>query len=115
MMTAIVAARVSSRVGQCTLRSSAQHSSRNVRDRTIGCFQSAPFIAIRRDGSGRARTCNPRIWSPVLYQLELLTLAFAAIPAQTLVSLCAVWTRHDGQNFLKFSLSVLVFLFFVVV
>src|SRR6185503_6105994 len=32
---------------------------------------------IRRNGPGRARTCNPRIWSPVLYQLELLTQGLA--------------------------------------
>jgi hypothetical protein len=31
------------------------------------------FYSAKNGGSGRIRTCNPRIWSPMLCQLELLT------------------------------------------
>src|SRR5208283_3863773 len=88
-------------------------------------------------GPARIRTWNPRIWSPMLCQLELLTLATVlrrrkarfcfslfTVPGarrdrlysqEILPSLCTVCARHFGQNFLIENLSVCVFLFLVVV
>src|SRR6185369_17233879 len=83
--------------------------------RTRPCDRLLPISSVhrnsQRDGSGRARTCNPRIWSPVLYQLELLTPIAASRARQTFPSLCRVCVRHAGQNFRKESLSVVFFLF----
>ena len=47
MITAMVATRVSSRVGQCTFLSSAQHSSRNVRERSIGRWKISGVVMLR--------------------------------------------------------------------
>ena len=49
----------------------------------------------------------------MLYQLELLTHASSrrSLFLQTLPSLCTVWLRQLGQNFLSASFSVESFLF----
>jgi hypothetical protein len=82
------------------------------------CFAGRP---------GGIRTPNTRIWSPMLYQLELLaykqavgcrSMAGQPVPGFSyayLVSLCGVCLWQNGQYLLKFSLSGVVRLFFVVV
>src|SRR6266481_1733782 len=73
MITTTVAACVSLRLGQCTFLSSAQHSSSNSRERVTDCLSDWRAFMTSGRGSGRIRTCNPRIWSPVLEPFELLT------------------------------------------
>src|SRR5437773_1902875 len=59
MRTTTVAACVSLRLGQCTFLSSAQHSSRNSRERVTGCLSdSRAFMASGR-GSGRFGSGSP--------------------------------------------------------
>ncbi len=74
-------------LGQCTLRSSAHTSCEELTDcgTTSDSLRRSPCssdlvgsFGHRENGPGRARTCNPRIWSPVLYQFELLTRSWTA-------------------------------------
>ena len=111
----IVAARVSSRVGQCTFFSSAQHSSRNSRERSIGrCSVSRVVMGF----SGRVRQ-GSNLQPP---DLESGALPIRATDpqapghhGQTFPSLCSTWLRQKGQYLRNASFSVVFFLFLVVV
>src|SRR5262245_38580541 len=115
MITAMVAARVSSRVGQCTFLSSAQHSSRNSRERSIGCWSISRVVM---GFSGRVRQ-GSNLQPPDLESGALPIRATDPLApgrhGQTFPSLCTTWLRQEGQNFRKASFSVVFFLFLVVV
>lgn len=65
---------------------------------------SIAFIAFFSGRPGGTRTPNERIWSPLLYQLELQAYIY-------FISLCAVCFLQNLQNFFNSRRSVTFFLF----
>ena len=119
-ITIIVAARISLRVGHCTRRSSAHDSWMNVRAVSIPSFSPCTSTAMAfllatvllRTGQAGFEPATPGFGVRCSNQFELLTLMGKP---QTFPSLCSVWLRHAGQNFFMASLSVVVFLFLLLV
>src|SRR4051812_16467616 len=91
------------RVPNLPLRGSAQPSPSAIRASDV----SSRFITLLCRPGG-IRTPNPRIWSPLLYQLELLA------SMSYFVSRCVVCLRQRGQYFENSSLSGVVRLFLFV-
>ena len=68
--TTVVEFTRSSRVGQFTRPNSALTSAKKV---VIFSSIDVCFRPSKSGRPGRTRTCNPRFWRPVLYQIELQT------------------------------------------
>src|SRR5574341_709529 len=116
MITTQVEPMTSFFVGKTTFFSSSLTSSKN--SAIFLNMRHASFCTREYGRPGGTRTPNGRIWSPELYQLELLACVPSHRPfrpsAYALVSLCTVCLRQNRQYFSRLSLSGVFLLFLVV-